>query len=83
MTHSASVNRVFVTLLPFYFLTILLHGKHGRRRRRIREAHGTGAHVLAVGCPKCLVMLEDAVKAEGLENKLRVRDIAEIVAEAC
>jgi hypothetical protein len=28
-------------------------------------------------------MLEDAVKAEGLEDRLRVKDISEIVGEAC
>ncbi len=52
-------------------------------RRRVREAQQTGATILAVACPKCLVMLEDAVKAEGLEDKLMVRDISEIVCEAC
>jgi Fe-S oxidoreductase len=52
-------------------------------RRRVREAREAGADVLAVACPKCLVMLEDAVKAEGLEARLSVRDISEIVGEAC
>jgi len=52
-------------------------------RRRVREAIETGANVLAVACPNCLTMLEDAVKAEGLEDKLSVRDISEIVGEAC
>lgn len=48
-------------------------------RRRVREAEQTGAGVLAVACPKCLIMLEDAVKAEGLEERLIVRDVAEII----
>lgn len=52
-------------------------------RRRAREAGETGASVLAVACPKCLTMLQDAVKAEGLEGRLSVKDISEIVAEAC
>lgn len=52
-------------------------------RRRVREAHETGAHVLAVACPSCLTMLEDAVKSEELEDKLSVKDISEIVATAC
>ncbi len=52
-------------------------------RRRVREARETGANVIAVACPKCLVMLEDAVKAEGLDEHLSVMDIAELVARAC
>jgi len=51
-------------------------------RRRIREAAASGANVLAVACPKCLIMLEDALKAEGFEDKLVVKDIVEIVAGA-
>ena len=50
-------------------------------RRRVREASATGADILAVACPKCLTILEDAVKAEELDNKLIVKDIAEIVSE--
>ncbi|MEN6615083.1 MAG: (Fe-S)-binding protein [Syntrophorhabdus sp.] len=51
-------------------------------RRRVRQAIQSGANVLAVACPKCLVMLEDALKAEDLEGKLVIRDISEIVIEA-
>ncbi len=43
---------------------------------RIREAEGTGANTLAVGCPFCLIMLSDAS-----QNGMQVRDLAEIVAE--
>ncbi|HEX2967100.1 MAG TPA: (Fe-S)-binding protein, partial [Syntrophorhabdaceae bacterium] len=52
-------------------------------RRRVREAAETGAGILVVACPKCLVMLEDAVKAEELEGKIAIKDIIEIVAVAC
>jgi len=51
-------------------------------RRRVREALTTGAGILAVACPKCLTILEDAVKVEGLDDKLVVKDIAEIAGEA-
>jgi Fe-S oxidoreductase len=51
-------------------------------RIRIREAHETGAEVLAVACPSCLTMLEDAARLEGLEEHVAVKDIAEIVKEA-
>jgi Fe-S oxidoreductase len=51
-------------------------------RIRIREARETGAEVVAVACPSCMTMLEDAVKLEGLEERLAVKDVAEIVKEA-
>ena len=34
--------------------------------------------ILAVACPNCLTMLEDAVKVEGLEDDIKVMDISEI-----
>jgi Fe-S oxidoreductase len=49
---------------------------------RVREAYETGASILAVACPICMMMLEDAVKTEGLEGKLMVKDISEIVRES-
>jgi len=62
------------------FYTDFLGGsEESPARIRIREAHATGADILAVACPNCLVMLEDAAKVEGLEDKLKIRDISEIV----
>lgn len=62
------------------FYTDLLGGsEESPARIRVREAVATGADILAVACPNCLTMLEDAVKVEGLEEKIKVRDIAEIV----
>jgi len=66
------------------FYTDLTGGKENSPSRiRVREAHETGAQVLAVACPVCTTMLEDAIKAEELEGKLAVKDVAEIVREAC
>ncbi len=50
--------------------------------QRVEEAAATGADVLAVACPFCLLTLEDAVKVAGLEDQLRVMDVAELVADA-
>ncbi|MBU2646550.1 (Fe-S)-binding protein [bacterium] len=62
------------------FYTDFLGGSEDSPSRiRVREAVATGANILAVACPNCLTMLEDAVKAEGLEDELVVKDIAEIV----
>jgi len=47
---------------------------------RVEEATETGAETLAVACPFCITMFEDGAKALGNE-KLAVKDIAEIIAE--
>lgn len=46
---------------------------------RAEEALGTGADIVAVGCPFCLTMMTDGVAACGKET--RVLDVAEILAE--
>ncbi|MCX6013394.1 MAG: (Fe-S)-binding protein, partial [Chloroflexi bacterium] len=48
---------------------------------RMDDAIKTKADYLAIACPLCAIMFEDAVKAKGAEN-LKVQDIAEIVANA-
>ena len=47
---------------------------------RTDEATGTGADVLGVACPFCLVMLDDGAKGKG--DSLEVRDVSQVVAEA-
>jgi len=47
--------------------------------QRVHEAAETGAEVLAVACPFCLLTLEDAVKVQGLDDRLQVMDIMELV----
>lgn len=44
---------------------------------RFREAQSSGADTLAVGCPFCMIMLNDAKKDAG--SDMQVLDIAEIV----
>jgi len=62
------------------FYTDFLGGSEDSPARiRVREAFDTGADILAVACPNCLTMLEDAVKVEGLEENLAVKDISEIL----
>jgi len=61
------------------FVFDFLSGSNSSARLRIREALDTNAEILAVACPICKAMLEDAAKTEGLEGKIEVRDIAEIV----
>jgi Fe-S oxidoreductase len=49
---------------------------------RTEDAIRAEAEVLATACPFCMIMFEDAVKAKEVEESLKVRDIAELVAEA-
>ncbi len=55
-------------------------GRESVSDNRFREARDTGADTLAVGCPFCARMMNDANKRAG--EPLQVRDIAEIVAES-
>ena len=56
----------------------------GQRVNHIRteQAIETGADVVATGCPFCMQMFADGVKAKGVEETLRVQDIAELVADS-
>jgi Fe-S oxidoreductase len=49
---------------------------------RVRDAVELGAEILATACPFCTLTLEDAVKTSGHEDKIRVMDVTELLAEA-
>jgi Fe-S oxidoreductase len=49
---------------------------------RVKEAAALGVETLVVACPKDYVMFADALKTTGLEGRLAVKDLAELVAEA-
>lgn len=61
---------------------IVAHGGHRLSDERIRQAADTGADTLAVSCPYELSRFEDAAKVTGLEGRLKVRDIIELLAES-
>ncbi len=65
-----------------FFTDILGGGEDSPNRIRVREALDMGARILAVACPLCARMLDDAVKAEEKEDQLEVLDVAEIVTRA-
>jgi Fe-S oxidoreductase len=48
---------------------------------RLREALDTGAEVLAVACPFCLLTFDDAVKTTGTEDKIQIMDLMELLAQ--
>jgi len=65
-----------------FVMDLLGRSEESPSRIRVREAHETGAEILVVACPSCMTMLDDAVKDDGLEGKLTVKDIAELVKES-
>ncbi len=65
-----------------FFTDMLGSGAESPSRRRVREAVDSGAEILAVACPVCKKMLEDAVKDESLEDSLRVMDMAGLLLRA-
>ena len=49
---------------------------------RLREALELGVDVIATACPFCTCMLEDAAKVLDVEEKIRIMDVAELLARA-
>ena len=49
---------------------------------RAEEALATGATTIAVACPFCLTMMSDGVKGKEKEGEVKVKDLAELVAES-
>ncbi len=48
---------------------------------RTEEAVGTGADIIATGCPFCYVMLDDGIKEIGVDEQVIVRDLATLLDE--
>ncbi len=62
-----------------FFTDMLGTGPDLSSRARVREALATGAEIIAVACPQCYKMLDDAVKAEGAQDAIEVKEVSEIV----
>jgi len=61
---------------------IVAHGGQRLSDQRIQQAADSGADTLAVSCPYELSRFEDAAKVVGLEDRIKVRDIIELLAES-
>jgi Fe-S oxidoreductase len=57
-------------------------GKKDVNVERTEEALETGAGTIAVACPFCMTMMSDGVKNKEKESEVRVKDLAELIAEA-
>jgi len=62
-----------------FFTDILGGGKESPARIRIAQAREAGADILAVACPQCAKMLDDAAKAEDSDRGVEIVDIAELI----
>jgi Fe-S oxidoreductase len=62
-----------------FYTGISACGRERASMARVKEASASGAQILAVACPTCLTMLEDALKSEGLDESMVVMDIAEVL----
>lgn len=49
---------------------------------RVEEAIATGAKTIAVACPFCMTMMSDGVKSKDAESTVKVKDLAELIAES-
>ncbi len=50
--------------------------------KRFDQLSAAEPGTVAVGCPFCLTMMEDAMKSRSMEERMRVRDISELIAES-
>jgi heterodisulfide reductase subunit D len=57
-------------------------GKKDINVERTEEALATGAETIAVACPFCMTMMSDGVKAKNKEATIKVKDLAELIAES-
>lgn len=57
-------------------------GKKEVNTERTEEALSTGATTIAVACPFCMTMMSDGVKSKEREADVKVKDLAELIAEA-
>lgn len=65
-----------------FFSDVLGGAAESAAQARALEAEDAGALILAVACPLCAIMLEDAAKTAGVAEKIRIREITEIIKEA-
>jgi Fe-S oxidoreductase/nitrate reductase gamma subunit len=59
-----------------------LEGQANLAVHRLEQAAATGAELVVTACPLCLIMLEDARKTGGFEDKFAIIDLNELAARA-
>jgi Fe-S oxidoreductase len=68
-----------------FFTGLIGSGFKSPARVRLRQALEAGVEIIAVACPTCASMLEEAMKVEdfGDRDRIVVKDISEILREVC
>src|SRR5216684_6534713 len=63
---------------------VWLEENEGRRvnQLRVEQAMDVNPDILASACPFCLTMFEDGVKGKEVADRIKTRDIAEVLAES-
>lgn len=59
-----------------------IRGRERVNEIRVQELLATGARTVATACPFCLAMVDLGRKVRGVEDRIQVKDVAEVVAEA-
>ena len=49
---------------------------------RVQQALDTNPDIIAVSCPYCMTMMEDGLKAKGMDEKVKTLDVMELVERA-
>ncbi|MBI3800469.1 MAG: 4Fe-4S dicluster domain-containing protein [Deltaproteobacteria bacterium] len=50
--------------------------------KRVEQLMEANPETIAVGCPFCMIMMDDAVKGKNLDETVQVKDLVEIIAES-
>lgn len=63
---------------------MFMEEKEGKRVNveRVEEALGLNPDTIATACPFCMTMLTDGLKAKDADDRVRVRDVAEVFANS-
>ncbi|MBI2985571.1 MAG: (Fe-S)-binding protein [Deltaproteobacteria bacterium] len=49
---------------------------------RVQQALDTNPDIIALSCPYCMVMMDDGLKAKGMDEKVKTMDVVELVERA-
>ncbi|MCK5213170.1 MAG: (Fe-S)-binding protein, partial [Dehalococcoidia bacterium] len=49
---------------------------------RVRDAVSMGVNTIVTACPFCLINMEDRIKSVNVDDKIAVKDLAELVLES-
>lgn len=59
-----------------------VHGEKRINEIRLREAQGVNPDTVASACPFCMFMFDLGVKVIGMDDKVELKDVAEVLAES-